>query len=462
MTRQVTAFILGLVCASSLTLSQARPAAAAAVVNAPRPPTAAGGAVPSGAAAAPGALEPGGGWVPDGKGGGIYLPNGLRVHPPVVPSVTNGISYHGGPVMLGTTHIYYIWYGSWTGNTATTILADFAKNLGGSPYFNINTGYTDGANNRISNSVTFGGAVFDAYSQGTTINDAQILAIVQSAINSHALPLDHQGVYFVLTSADVAESSGFCTQFCGWHSAATLGSVTFQYGFVGNGDRCQSACQGLPGNAPNGNSGADGMASIIAHETDESVTDPQLNAWYDDTTGDENGDKCNFHFANVYTTANTSIADVRLGLRDYLIQEDWVNAGGGFCSMALSQPTSFFTVPPCRLVDTRNPAGPRGGPALQASQTRVFALAGTCAVPAAAKALAVNVTVTSPASSGFLTLFAADQQPQGTSNINYAAGQTLANNAVLRLSGEGSGSLAAFAGTAGNVDFILDVVGYFE
>src|SRR5690349_9989741 len=34
----------------------------------------------------------------------------------------NGISYHGGPLILGTTHIYYIWYGNWGSNTANAIL----------------------------------------------------------------------------------------------------------------------------------------------------------------------------------------------------------------------------------------------------------------------------------------------------------------------------------------------------
>jgi hypothetical protein len=469
MWQQRFTFVLGFVFASFLTLSQPRSAGAAAVVNAPRSPapaTAPPGASPSGATAAPGALQPGGGWVPDGKGGGLYLPNGLRVQPPVVPSVVNGISYHGGPVMLGTTHVYYVWYGNWSSNTATTILADFAKNLGGSPYFNINTGYSDGSNHSISNSVTFGGAAFDAYSQGATINDAKVLAIVETAINNHSLPLDHQGVYFVLTSADVVESDGFCTVFCGWHSFATLSSVTFQYGFIGNGDQCPNACREFPGNDPNGNSGADGMASIIAHETDESVTDPQIDAWSDDNSGgQENGDKCNFTFGpNLYLTANGSIANIRLGQRDYLIQEDWVNASGGFCAMALAQPTSFFTLTPCRLIDTRNPVGPLGGPALAASQARVFALAGAagCGVPSTARALAVNVTVTQTASSGYLAIFAADQQPQGTSDISFKTGRTVANNAVLRLSGEGSGSLSVFAGSAGSLHFILDVVGYFQ
>src|ERR1700720_3190612 len=44
----------------------------------------------------------------------------------------NGISYHGGPVILNTTGIYYIWYGNWSGNTAVSILTDLANSIGGS------------------------------------------------------------------------------------------------------------------------------------------------------------------------------------------------------------------------------------------------------------------------------------------------------------------------------------------
>src|SRR5437867_2302556 len=43
------------------------------------------------------------------------------------------ILYRGGPVMLGTINVYYIWYGNWAGNTATTILTDLANSIGGSP-----------------------------------------------------------------------------------------------------------------------------------------------------------------------------------------------------------------------------------------------------------------------------------------------------------------------------------------
>src|SRR5262249_20170002 len=34
------------------------------------------------------------------------------------------ITYHGGPLMLGTPNVYFIWYGDWAGNTAQTILPD--------------------------------------------------------------------------------------------------------------------------------------------------------------------------------------------------------------------------------------------------------------------------------------------------------------------------------------------------
>src|ERR1700710_2309368 len=45
---------------------------------------------------------------------------------------TVATSYHGGPVMPGTPSIHYIWYGNWSGNTATSILTDLASNIGGS------------------------------------------------------------------------------------------------------------------------------------------------------------------------------------------------------------------------------------------------------------------------------------------------------------------------------------------
>jgi hypothetical protein len=122
----------------------------------------------------------------------------------------------------------------------------------------------------------------------------------------------------------------------------------------------------------------------------------------------------------------------------------------------------YFTLTPCRLVDTRGAPGPRGGPALQANSGRDFDVDGVCAVPATAKALAVNVTVTGPTAAGDLRLWETDFLMPGTSVINFKAGRVRANNAVVPLSATGSLSVFCDMAGAGSTHFILDVVGYFE
>jgi hypothetical protein len=243
----------------------------------------------------------------------------------------NGIYYWGGPIMSGTTNVYYIWYGNWSGNTATGILTNLAAGIGGSPYFNINTTYNDGTGAHVSNAVSFKGSTTDNYSQGTALSDAAVGSIVARSINSGTLPKDANGVYFVLTSADVTETSGFCSQYCGWHTYGSVASTTVKYAFVGNPDQCPSACE-AQSTGPNGNAGADGMASIIAHELEETVTDPLLNAWFD-TRGYENADKCAWTFGTVYKAGNNAYANMRLNGLDYLIQQNWVNANGGGCAL---------------------------------------------------------------------------------------------------------------------------------
>jgi len=211
----------------------------------------------------------------------------------------NGIFYHGGPLLVNGPNVHYIWYGNWSGNTATSILENLATSIGGSPYFNINTTYTDDGGNHVANAVNFLGSAFDSYSHGSSLSDADVQAIV-AAQN----PIDTQGVYFVLTSADVNEKSGFCKNYCGWHTSATINGLDIKYAFIGNPDQCPKKCEAQT-TSPNGNAGADGMASIIAHELEEATTDPDLNAWYD-SRGEENADKCAWTFGATALAPNGS------------------------------------------------------------------------------------------------------------------------------------------------------------
>jgi uncharacterized repeat protein (TIGR01451 family) len=122
---------------------------------------------------------------------------------------------------------------------------------------------------------------------------------------------------------------------------------------------------------------------------------------------------------------------------------------------------AYFTVTPCRVVDTRGGA-PIGGPVMQGQETRTFALAGNCGIPATAKAVQVNIAVTQPTSLGNIRLFPAGQAVPTISSINYSAGQTRTNNAVVTLNnlGEIAAFIAQPVGTT--VHLIIDVDGYFE
>jgi len=155
---------------------------------------------------------------------------------------------------------------------------------------------------------------------------------------------------------------------------------------------------------------------------------------------------------------------------DSLYESD--GAGGcvdpGFCegpytltvtgTLGVPNNTSFFTLTPCRILDTRDPA--LGGPALAAGATRVFPIWNHCNVPPTAKSVSVNVVVTQPTAPGYLTLFPGGSPP-GVSTINFRAGQTRANNGIASLSA--TGTLSVIDGqSSGTTHFILDVNGYFQ
>jgi hypothetical protein len=126
--------------------------------------------------------------------------------------------------------------------------------------------------------------------------------------------------------------------------------------------------------------------------------------------------------------------------------------------------TKFYTLSPCRVLDTRNPAGSLGGPSLQPFATRTFNVAASaCGIPATAVAISVNVAVTNPSGAGYLTLDRGDAaQLPVASTINFSAHRTRANDALVPLAQNGSGTIKVLSATSGTVDLILDVNGYFR
>jgi hypothetical protein len=123
---------------------------------------------------------------------------------------------------------------------------------------------------------------------------------------------------------------------------------------------------------------------------------------------------------------------------------------------------AYFTVTPCRVIDTRKTGVPYGGPTLFGGMDRVFVLTGYCGVPSGAQAVSLNVTVTQPTEAGDLRLYAAGSPLPVASTINYSTGQTRANNAVATLSFGGGLAVRCDQVVGSNVHLIIDVNGYFK
>ncbi|HYU34335.1 MAG TPA: metallophosphoesterase [Thermoanaerobaculia bacterium] len=140
-----------------------------------------------------------------------------------------------------------------------------------------------------------------------------------------------------------------------------------------------------------------------------------------------------------------------------------LDQGTGLCHSARPWPsTDLYTLPPCRVVDTRNPAGAQGGPALASGTTRSFPIAGTCGVPAGAVAVVANVTAVSPTAAGSLEILPSGIEPAGTSTISFKTNQVRSNNVELALGAGGEIAVRTGLSATGTVHFVLDVSGYFQ
>jgi hypothetical protein len=125
----------------------------------------------------------------------------------------------------------------------------------------------------------------------------------------------------------------------------------------------------------------------------------------------------------------------------------------------------YHPVTPCRVVDTRNlPDGPLAGPILAASPgERTFTIVPGCGVPAEAKVVSANVTVTGGSAAGDLRVYPADAALQVPTTISFGAGKTRANNAMLLVSAAaGSGRVTVRNDSAAPLHLIVDVNGYFR
>jgi Right handed beta helix region len=118
--------------------------------------------------------------------------------------------------------------------------------------------------------------------------------------------------------------------------------------------------------------------------------------------------------------------------------------------------SGFKPLSPVRVLDTRNGTGAPAATPVAAHGRLVLDLSGK--LPAGAAAAVLNVTVTAPATAGFLTAYPDGQPVPDASNLNFSAGETVPNLVVVPLSGD---KADFYNGSGGTVQVVADLNGYF-
>lgn len=132
----------------------------------------------------------------------------------------------------------------------------------------------------------------------------------------------------------------------------------------------------------------------------------------------------------------------------------------GICAPRAPVPTTFHTLAPCRVLDTRWALGPLGAPALAPNAARTYDVSGACGIPAGAVSISANLTVTNVVQPGELVVYPSDVGIPNTSAISFRPPRTRANNGIVYLST--TTKFTVFNNSAASLDFVLDVNGYFR
>jgi hypothetical protein len=124
-----------------------------------------------------------------------------------------------------------------------------------------------------------------------------------------------------------------------------------------------------------------------------------------------------------------------------------VDVFGSYVPSSVSTASSFRSVGPVRLLDTRR----AGGIVQQGRPRRIWVEPGTTAV-------SINVAATEATDAGYVTAYPCDQPVPATSNLNVAAGQTLSNHAQVGVSPQGELCIV----TSMTTHLVVDLVGAFS
>jgi hypothetical protein len=221
------------------------------------------------------------------------------------------LQWYGGPVMHSTTVVPVYWGSSWTNTSFAgdkiTGLDTFYSGVGGTSYARTNGEYYDLSGNVNTADISKSANLEDSSATPSGApSTSQVLAAVARATSNNPVP----NAYYPVYSDKPRGTAGYCA----WHSTGTIKGIRVQFGFFFNLDGDPGCDPKAPSNL-NHSQGLNALANVSGHELSEMLTDPQLNAWYDQK-GAENSDKCAWTFSGT----------VAIGGQNWKIQGNWSNA----------------------------------------------------------------------------------------------------------------------------------------
>jgi hypothetical protein len=302
---------------------------------------------------------------------------------PTGAASANDLSYHGGKVMRNPTNYVIIWNppGSTFGGNYQQLIEQYFTDDGGTPFMSIETQWNDSTGVPVPNTNHFGATWVDttnAYPHAGTVADPLVGQDIRDEVN-RAIAANptwqapgYSTMYFVYLGENIIEcfkgsgntfgcfagtdvngnsppaASGNpntvagAGTYCAYHSSDGANIyATLPYASLG-------ACYGSPTTFPNGVD-QDIVLSPTSHEQNEAYSDPNLDAWYNDASGNENGDNCAYTYGQVEPDGTNFV----LSGHRYQIQREWSNAFPDGCIKRLGPASqlivtgdlSFGTIP---------------------------------------------------------------------------------------------------------------------
>ena len=240
-----------------------------------------------------------------------------------------------------------------------TQVLKYFQDVGGSQILNTATQYP-GSNGTPADTSTFVTSVIDttafphAGTSADPVTQGDLNNEVYNQITANSWPLGMSTMYFVFLPdnvVDCGDSSGAScntNKYCAYHTYGYVGSDTpandFVWADIPDNRSVYSLAAGCGNSNVTGNPSADTTLSSVEHEHLEAVTDPRLNAWQD-STGAENGDKCNRNMGVANSSASIANNYLGAGSADlFRIQREWSNAAEG-CAASYTTTGSFVESP---------------------------------------------------------------------------------------------------------------------